>query len=77
MGEFEGLRENWLRLVRQTKLDKANFLYWEKLFPVIEEKFLENNKVKEEYDWLILPSGLESSYYILLIKAIKPKKVYF
>jgi len=44
MGEFEGLRENWLRLVRQTKLDKANFLYWEKLFPVIEEKFLENKR---------------------------------
>lgn len=77
MGEFEGLRESWRGLIKQTKLDEANSLYWEKLFPVIEEKFLENNRVKEEYDWLILPSGLESSYYILLIKAIKPKKVYF
>ena len=73
MNEFERLRENWLELVKNTKTDEANSLYWEKLFPLIEKQFFENNELKGEYDWLILPVGLESSYYILLIKAIKPK----
>src|SRR3989344_4560732 len=77
MNEFERLRENWLELVKNTKTDEANSLYWEKLFPLIEKQFFENNELKGEYDWLILPVGLESSYYILLIKAIKPKNVYF
>jgi len=76
MGEFEEIREKWLDLIKQTKVKEAGEIYWEKLFPTIEKRFLEKNQIKEEYDWLILPVGLESSYYILLIKAINPKNVY-
>jgi CRISPR-associated protein (TIGR02710 family) len=75
--QLEKTREEWINLVRQTKTKEADSLYWNKIFPIIEKEFIEKNKLKEEYDWLVLPSGLESSYYILLIKAIRPKKVYF
>ncbi len=40
-------------------------------------QFIQKNKITEQYDWLVLPCGLESSYYIFLIQAIKPKNVYF
>ena len=76
MGEFEEIREKWLDLIKQTKVKEAGEIYWEKLFPTVEKRFLEKNQIKEEYDWLILPVGLESSYYILLIKSINPKNVY-
>ncbi len=71
------LRETWLSLVRQTRINEANTLYWERLFPLVEKEFLAHNKIEEHYDWLVLPCGLEASYYILLIKAIRPKQVYF
>ncbi len=77
MESLEGLRDKWLSLIKQARIDKANEFYWKDLFPLIEKKFLEENKVEEQYDWLILPAGLEASYYILLIKSIKPKNVYF
>jgi CRISPR-associated protein (TIGR02710 family) len=77
MEDLERLREGWLELVQKCKLDEAGSYYWDNLYPFVEKRFLENNKVHEEYDWLILPAGLESSYYILLIKSIKPKNVYF
>ncbi|MBM3234461.1 TIGR02710 family CRISPR-associated protein [Candidatus Pacearchaeota archaeon] len=74
--EFDELRNKWLELVRLTKLDEADSIYWNDIFPVVEKRFLEQNKI-QGYDWLILPSGLEVSYYILLIKAINPKNIYF
>jgi len=77
MGELESLREKWLELVRYVELDEALKLYWDKIFPLVEKRFLENIKISKEYDWRILPCGLEASYYILLINAIKPKNVYF
>ncbi len=76
-GQLEELREKWLALVKQSKINEAFKLYWQELFPIIEEKFLNENKVAEKYDWLILPAGLEASYYIFLVKSIKPRKVYF
>ncbi len=77
MEDLERLRERWLELMKQDSVDEANNFYWENLFPLVESKFLEASKIEEDYDWLILPCGLESSYYILLIKSIKPKNVYF
>ena len=77
MPEFEELRENWLSLIRNSKVREAEELYWNSMFSSIEKSFLEKNKASNEYDWLIIPAGLESSYYILLIKALKPKNVYF
>lgn len=74
---FEELRAKWLELIKLTKIADAGTLYWEKLFPLIENNFLGKNKVVDEYDWLVLPCGLETSYYLLLIKALQPKKVYF
>src|SRR4030042_527683 len=77
MEDLERLREGWLELVKSCRLEEAGSYYWGELFPYVEKRFLENNKMREEYDWLILPAGLESSYYILLINSIKPKNVYF
>ncbi|MFH1500320.1 MAG: TIGR02710 family CRISPR-associated CARF protein [archaeon] len=74
---FEELREQWIQLRKQARIEEADTLYWDSVFPEVEKRFLENAKLKEEYDWLILPAGLESLYYILLIKAIKAKKIYF
>ncbi len=79
MEKSDELVKKWIGLMKETKVEEAGDLYWNEVFPLIEKKFLENkeNEIEGEYDWLILPAGLEYSYYVLLIKAIKPKKVYF
>jgi len=77
MGDLERLREKWLDLIKNQQISEAEKIYWEEMFPLIEKKFLEVTKINQDYDWLILPCGLEASYYILLIKAINPKNVYF
>ena len=77
MSGLDELRDKWLKLVSKGKISEAKELYWQEMFSLIEEKFLDNTNVEEEYDWLILPCGLEASYYILLIKSINPDKVYF
>ena len=74
--EFDELTRKWLELVRQTKLDEADSIYWNDIFPIVEKRFLERNKLGG-YDWLILPAGLEVFYYVLLIKAVNPKNIYF
>lgn len=74
---MEDLRGEWLDLIRQARIEEADELYWKELFPLVESKFLSENKAKEQYDWLVLPCGLESSYYVLLIRALNPKNVYF
>lgn len=76
MGSLEELREGWLSLIRKNQIESANSFYWGNLFPLVEKKFLDNTN-NVECDWLILPCGLETSYYVLLIKSLKPKKVYF
>jgi CRISPR-associated protein (TIGR02710 family) len=76
MDEIANLVEKWISLVR-TDIEEAEDFYWKNIFPLVEKKFLDSQKLDEKYDWLILPCGLEASYYILLIKALKPKKVYF
>lgn len=74
---FEETREEWTDLVKQAKFQEADNLYWNDLFPEIERRFLAHANFSQKCDWLILPCGLEDSYYILLIKALKPAKVYF
>ncbi len=74
---FLELRRKWLDCIKRSEIEESNLIYWENMFPTIEKTFIQNNKASEQYDWLILPCGLEASYYILLIKSIKPKNVYF
>jgi CRISPR-associated protein (TIGR02710 family) len=77
MDDIQDLRNQWVGLLSQGKFHEAEKLYWDKLFSKVQDTFLDRNNFSEECDWLILPSGLEASYYILLIKVVKPKKVYF
>jgi hypothetical protein len=77
MPELEEARAEWMKLILKGEFQKAESLYWETLFPILEKSFLERSSFPEKCDWLILPAGLESSYYILLIKALKPTQVYF
>ncbi len=74
---LEQLRGSWLDFLRNSSYKEADSLYWGQMFPLVEQSFIATNKVNEEYDWLILPCGLEAFYYILLIKLVKPKHVYF
>ncbi|MEK6893641.1 MAG: TIGR02710 family CRISPR-associated CARF protein [Nanoarchaeota archaeon] len=74
---LEALRVEWLDLVKKASINKAEEIYWKSIFPLVEDNFIKTSKSKEQYDWLVLPCGLEASYYILLIKSIKPKNVYF
>src|SRR4030042_1793697 len=62
MEDLERLREGWLELVKSCRLEEAGSYYWGELFPYVEKRFLENNKMREEYDWLILPAGLDLFY---------------
>ena len=75
--DFEASKDKWLELIKTQKIKDAEKVYWEELFPDIEKRFIKNTKIDQKYDWLILPAGLESSYYVMLIKSIKPKNVYF
>ena len=77
MSNLDDLRNPWISLLSQGKFEEADKFYWEAIFPEIEDLFIKKSSFSEQCDWLILPVGLESSYYILLIKAIKPKQVYF
>jgi len=81
--DFSKNRDEWKRLMTSGEYIKAEKLYWERMFPHIEKRFVgdvERRKLKgeiESYDCLIIPGGLWDIYYILLIKALKPKFVYF
>ena len=81
--DFEISKMKWIELMRRGKFEKAKKIYWKELFPKIEEKFVRETQERirngeiPSYDLLIIPMGLESSYYILLIKGLKPKEVYF
>ncbi len=59
------------------KVAEAESFYWKEIYPKAEEKFLAENKVDTLYDWLIMPGGFVPAYHIFLIKALKPKNVYF
>ncbi len=76
-GEFERQREVWLNSMRRFDSEGAHKLYWDTIFPEVERRFVQQYALSTPYDWLILPCGLEASYYILLIKAIRPRNVYF
>jgi CRISPR-associated protein (TIGR02710 family) len=82
MAELEELKKEWLRLYREDR-EAADKFYWEKLYPLTEQKLLTETTARMQrgaiprYDCLILPIGLDASYYILLIKALRPLQVYF
>ncbi len=80
---FDTLKKEWKELMIKGRKEEADKLYWGKIFPFIERKFaretqelIKNGEIPQ-YDLLVIPMGLESSYYILLINGLKPKKVYF
>ncbi len=70
-------REQWLDYLRTARSAEAQQLYWDELFPALERSFCERYRSSQRYDWLVLPCGLESWCYILLIKAMQPQNVYF
>src|SRR3989338_8127533 len=81
--QIKSLVEQLHNLALHGSIEEARKFYWEKIHDFVEKRFIEqveerirNNKIPK-YDWLILPVGLEVHYYVLLIKALKPKKVYF
>jgi len=77
------LVEELHELVRHGKLKEAKKFYWKNIHSLVEKRFIDsvNKKIESkklpQYDWLIIPAGLEESYYVLLINALKPKKIYF
>lgn len=77
MSSFEELVKKWESLISSGKYEEAEALYWSDLFSGVESRFLASNKTQSNCDWLVLPAGLEASYYILLIKALNPENVYF
>lgn len=77
MDSFQDNRNKWTQLVSKGNFLEAEEIYWDVLFPILEKTFLERNPFSDKCDWLILPAGLEASYYIFLIKALKPNQIYF
>lgn len=77
MADLENLGEKWLDLIRHAKIDEAEGFFWKEMYCLVEKNFLEKYVSANHCDWLILPVGLEAYLYILLIKALKPRKVYF
>lgn len=73
------LQKQWTTFIRQGKIEDAHELYWSQMHPTIENDFCKKYKEfrDREYDWLIIPAGLTERYYVLLIKALRPKNVYF
>ncbi len=80
---FAADRKRYISLQKNRKWEEAEKLYWEKLYPVVEKRFLKDVRQRKrngeipDYDILILPLGLFNNYALLLIKALKPKKVFF
>ncbi len=76
---FEKDKEEWEKLILTGNIELAKKIYWEKLYPTVEKRFLKRmkNRKVSEYDVLIIPMGMAAQYYILQIKALNPKKVYF
>ncbi|MDP7181145.1 MAG: TIGR02710 family CRISPR-associated CARF protein [Candidatus Woesearchaeota archaeon] len=77
MDSLPDLAKQWAHLMRTGHQAEAKRLGWDTIFPLAEEKFLAQTTVQETYDWLVLPAGLSPEYRVLLIKALRPKKVYF
>ncbi len=81
---LEELQTIWKEMLFKGEFEKAEKLYWEEMFPLVNEKFvndvrqrIDNGEIPK-YDLLILPIGMGLSfYYIMLIGAIKPQKVCF
>jgi len=77
MDDLAKLQGQWVRLLEKGKFREAEKFGYEKLFPIVLEKFVKENTLKEQYDWLIIPAGTIAEYAILLIKAVHPTNVYF
>lgn len=83
IAELETLREKWKNLMFKGMFKEAEELYKEKLFSLIQEKFIKEVQMMidsseiPKYDLIIIPMGLHWNYAVLLINALKPKYVYF
>src|SRR3989344_9695875 len=77
MESFDISREKFLALLKEGKFTEAEQFYWSEMFEYAEKKFLEENKVDTQYDWLIMPGGFLPEYHVFIIHTLKPKNVYF
>lgn len=77
--EFDKRVEKWKNMDRTTdeKKEEAFNFYDKKVFPLVKKIFLskQENRVKQEYDALILTVGMSPEPLILSIRATKPKRV--
>jgi CRISPR-associated protein (TIGR02710 family) len=76
---FSAFQKKWQLLIKKGHVKEATDLYWKSVHAQNEKRF--NKQVAslnlDQYDWLIIPAGIVDRYYVLLINAIKPKKVFF
>lgn len=77
MHDLNSARQRLLEFWKEGKFDEGDSFYWNEVFPLAEAKFLSETKVEQRYDWLIMPGGFVPAYHIFLIRALKPKEVYF
>jgi len=74
MEEFEELTKKWISIEKQAR-ELERKIFSPKEYP--KENQIKSGIPDKEYDWLILPGGLVPFYSIIIINALKPKKVYF
>lgn len=80
---FKKITEKWYSLMKPKDFEAANKVYWEELFPLVQEKFLRETQERIEkgevpkYDCIVMPIALYPKQQILIINAFRPKKVYF
>lgn len=65
--------------MREGNFPEGERFYWEKMHSEVENTFCKRYEEfqKRAYDWLIIPAGLVDYYYVILIRALKPKNVCF
>ncbi len=72
MGDnIQPLVEELHKLFRHAKIKEAREFYWKNMHHLVEKRFIDlvNKKIESKklprYDWLIIPAGLQESYYVL------------
>jgi len=72
-------QNQWKSHMIKGLVSEAIDLYWDQAHEKNQKRF--NKQVETlalpRYDWLIIPAGIVLHYYVLLINAVKPKKVFF
>ncbi|MBC7252759.1 MAG: TIGR02710 family CRISPR-associated protein [Actinobacteria bacterium] len=75
---LEEIAERWLSEARERGLSKVQDDYWSRVFPLVKERFVEDNRGRiGSYNALILTLGTSPQPLILVLEALRPQKVYF